>query len=522
MSHRMQVQISLCLFILLACGITTTHAAKPIDVRSRKQLFTDDKFIARSRGIELTMNAPKKMNQPVLATDASWDGEPTASIGLYSSVIKDGDKIRIWGSGKAMLPVRMKPDGPVVDLFAYAESTDGIHFTKPQPSLVAYDKDKAEIGKHGRIGGVSVWIDPKAPPAQRYKSQAKYYPAKGWPEAFHMYCSPDGYRWTFMAKAEIGDMDTQSIAFWDNSLQRYLLYTRDNPGGGTAARRRVVRRLESDDLLNWENEVYVMDADDVDNATHNTPTPKPPVDFYGATVFKYPDDSPDSVYMMIAHAFWHWQRRPKEQRAGGYENHKYRFEVLAPATLDDRLAVSRDGIHFNRLGERRPFLSLGLSGTYSSKRTWSLPNPIRMGNELWIYYCGDNQDHDGFVDPAASEHKKVIDRAILRLDGFVSADADYGGGEIVTPLITFAGHRLELNVDCGAGGSIRVELLDEDDKPIEGHALDDATALYENSVCVPVTWRTNDSVSALAGRPIKIRFVMRDCKLYAFQFTQRP
>ena len=117
----------------------------------------------------------------------------------------------------------------------------------------------------------------------------------------------------------------------------------------------------------------------------------------------------------------------------------------------------------------------------------------------------------------------AIDRAILRLDGFVSADAAYTGGEIVTPLLTFAGSRLELNVDPGAGGSIRIELLDENDQPIKGHTRGEATALYDNSICLPVTWGTaNDSVAALAGKPIKIRFLMRDCKLYAFQFTKSP
>jgi len=515
-------RIGVCSVVLLACIISAARAAGPIDVGSRKQLFVDDKFIARRRGIELTMNMPAKMNQPVLASDTPWEGESGAAVGWYSTVIKDGDKIRIWGSGKSMLPVRMKPDGPVIYLFPYAESTDGIHFTKPDPGLVAYDATKAEIGKFGRLGGVSVWIDPKAPPSQRYKNQAKFYPADGRPNEFHFYCSPDGYCWTFLAKVDIGDMDTQSVAFRDDAQQRYLLYTRDNPGRHTPKRRRVVRRLESDNLLDWKNEIYVMDADDVDNSTYDIPTTHPPVDYYGATVFKYPDDSADSVYIMIAHSYWHWQRRPEEMRAGGYDHHKFGIEVLAPAMVDDRLSVSRDGIHFSRLGGRKPFMSLGFSGTFSSKMMWSMPNPIRMGNELWIYYCGDNRDHDGFVDPAASEHKTAIDRAILRLDGFVSADAAYTGAEIITPLITFAGSKLELNVNPGAGGSIRVELLDANDKPIKGYMLDDATALYGNSVRLPVTWGQNDSVAALAGKPIKIRFLMRDCKLYAFQFTETP
>lgn len=511
--------------LTLACtlwGACVAMASTPVDVGSRKQLFVDNKFIAQSRGVELTMNVPVKMNQPVLASDTPWDGEPGAAMGFASCVLKDGDRIRIWGAGKATLPVRSKPDGPVVHLWAYAESKDGIHFTKPDPGLVAYDESKAEIGKHGRVGGGSVWIDPKAPPAHRYKTQAKYYPPDSRPAEFHTHSSPDGYRWTFLSKSEIGEMDTQSVAFWDNTLQRYLLYTRKNPGAHTPTRRRVVRRLESVDLLTWTNEIFVMDADDIDNATHKTPTPQPPVDYYGATVFKYPDDSPDSVYVMIAHAFWHWQRRPEKERAGGYPDHKFEFEVLAPATLDDRLSVSRDGIRFSRLGGRKSFLPLGLASTFSSKWTWSLPTPIRMGDELWIYYFADNQDHDGFVEPGAPKRRTAIDRAILRLDGFVSADAAYTGGEIVTPLIVFAGSRLELNVDPGAGGSVRVELLDENDKPIPGYTRDDATALFVNSVRLPVTWGANGSVAALAGKPVKIRFLMRDCKLYAFQFVTQP
>ena len=58
-----------------------------------------------------------------------------------------------------------------------------------------------------------------------------------------------------------------------------------------------------------------------------------------------------------------------------------------------------------------------------------MPNPIRMGDELWIYYVGLNRDENGIVDPLAERKLTGIDRAVLRLDGFVSADVGYGGGE---------------------------------------------------------------------------------------------
>jgi hypothetical protein len=56
--------------------------------------------------------------------------------------------------------------------------------------------------------------------------------------------------------------------------------------------------------------------------------------------------------------------------------------------------------------------------------------------------------------------------------------------------------------------------------PITGYTRHEATRLYENSVDLTVTWGDNDSVAALAGKPIKLRFLMRDCKLYAFQFIK--
>ena len=108
----------------------------------------------------------------------------------------------------------------------------------------------------------------------------------------------------------------------------------------------------------------------------------------------------------------------------------------------------------------------------------------------------------------------------MRLDGFISADADYTGGELTTPPVKFTGKELQLNVDTGGGGSVRVELLDEHGKPIAGYTEADATLLSGNSVRMLVTWGEKQDVSKLAGKPIKIRFVMRDCKLYAFQFVK--
>jgi hypothetical protein len=152
-----------------------------------------------------------------------------------------------------------------------------------------------------------------------------------------------------------------------------------------------------------------------------------------------------------------------------------------------------------------------------------MPNPIRMGDELWIYYVGQNRDHNGNIDPGAPDGKFLsgIGRAVLRLDGFISADAGYRGGWLTTPLIRFSGGRLELNVATSGGGSVEVELLDEQGRPIEGYSKAASRIINGNSVRMPVRWKTTDDVSQLAGRPVRLRFHMQDCKLYAFQFRPR-
>ena len=59
-----------------------------------------------------------------------------------------------------------------------------------------------------------------------------------------------------------------------------------------------------------------------------------------------------------------------------------------------------------------------------------------------------------------------------RLDGLVSADADWGGGELVTPPIVFAGRRLVLNLDTSAMGACQVGLLDVAGEDVPGFAVE--------------------------------------------------
>ena len=78
-----------------------------------------------------------------------------------------------------------------------------------------------------------------------------------------------------------------------------------------------------------------------------------------------------------------------------------------------------------------------------------------------------------------------------------------------------------MNVDTSGGGLVEVELLDEQGQPIPGFTREEILPLNGNSVRLPVRWEgVHSDVSQLAGKPIRVRFLMRECKLYAFQFVE--
>ena len=180
---------------------------------------------------------PAKINQPVLASDMPWDGEDKACHRLVFLCPQRRRQDSHLGFRRGCASGPDKPDGPVVALLNYAESTDGIHFTKPDPARVAYDEKTAEIGKLWNSTASSVWIDPKAPPSHRYKTQAKYFKHdRGYRRDGLSAARPTATTGHSYIGEDIGDCDTQTIAFWDEAIQRYVMYTRDNPGGDTPFR----------------------------------------------------------------------------------------------------------------------------------------------------------------------------------------------------------------------------------------------------------------------------------------------
>jgi len=83
---------------------------------------------------------------------------------------------------------------------------------------------------------------------------------------------------------------------------------------------------------------------------------------------------------------------------------------------------------------------------------------------------------------------------------------------------SFAAEELVLNFATSAAGSIRVEIQDVDGKAVPGFSLEESVELLGDWIERPAAWRRGTDVSMLAGRPLRLRFVMRDADLYSLRF----
>ena len=83
---------------------------------------------------------------------------------------------------------------------------------------------------------------------------------------------------------------------------------------------------------------------------------------------------------------------------------------------------------------------------------------------------------------------------------------------------------------CGIGGaylstahgagSVRVEIQDTDGNPLKGYTLDDCPEIYGDAIRYTVRWKqTGGDVRPLSGKPVRLRFVLKDADLYAFGFV---
>ena len=372
------------------------------DIGGHKELFIDEAPVAAMKNVRLTMNAPYQDHEPVLLPQAPWEYR----IHPYATVLREGDTFRLWYLAYEWDPpagVDLPVSGAAADaaLFwqhtrgrlCYAESSDGVHWQRPNLGLVDYrgSGDNNILGpavhdsvRQAGCNAGTVFKDPTAPPERQYKLWSEIKVAQEGKSGLSGFYSADGLRWTACENNPIpGHCDCLNVAFWDERIRQYVGYSRLWTADSSGDRYRAVRRLVSADFEHWQDTGLVLAADELDLAlpVKRNRHSRQIMDFHGNCVFKYPGSA--DAYLALPEVWWHWSANPfpaagrDQEKMGGF-----------PDTVDVQLATSRDGINWQRAGGRSPFLRLGPPGAADSKMIYAFTQPLPVGNELWLYYGG--------------------------------------------------------------------------------------------------------------------------------------
>jgi hypothetical protein len=454
------------LFLLAASSLV---AAEPIDIASRWELFVDEFLVAQKNGITHKLHDPIK-REIVLTTDQPWEGMTCA----YFSVIQDGNKVLMYYRGSSG-----GSDHSDAQVTCVAESTDGIHFTRPKLGLIEAGgtKDNNVIWRGVESHNFSPFLDtnPKTKPEERYKALGGVkQPGKNWhqgetPGGLYAFASADGVRWKKMKDTPVitrGAFDSQNLAFWDTNRDRYTCFSRI-----FSNKVRAVQSCTSADFLAWSDGIPHRYAKDV-----------PMEHFYTSATVPCPT---------APHLFLSFPKR-------FVTNRKKVPEHEGPGVSDAVFMSSRDGVNWDR-----PFLEAwvrpGPDLQNWTDRNNMTANGIITGDTEWSLYISEHYRH--------ADHR--IRRLGVRKQGFASMHADAKGGEFTTHPLKFTGKNLVLNYSTSAAGSIQIDALDE-----AGKIVATMPELYGDDLEASVL-----DVSKLAGQTIRLRVKMKDADLFALRFA---
>ncbi len=497
MIHRMMFCVLFCSSILAGnCRADNPSTSSALEIGTRRELFVDRYLIDTMSNARLQLNEPRDEGI-VLKFDAAHEG-PFAG---YTTIIRDGDLLRMYYRGVSEL----SHDGSKHERTCYAESTDGLEWTKPQLGLFEFAGSTANNIVLADAAPVThnfcplLDTNPNADPAERYKGIG------GTGDRLYAFASADGIHWKKMQEDAVLSgkdipfphrhlFDSQNLAFWSESEDCYVCYFRVWDGI------RRIARSTSRDFLHWTPAVLM-------NYVHDDGVSGPPP--YPAEQLYTNQTSPyfraPHLYVATAARFFPGRQVVSDAQAKELNvNPKYYRD-----TSDSVFMTTRGGDTYDRTfpeGFLKP--GIGLSN-WVSRANYPALNIIQTSPvEMSIYV---NQH---YAQPTA--HLK---RYSLRLDGFASVRAGATGGEFVTRPVVFSGSRLQINFATSAGGSVRFEIQDEAGEVIPGYRLSDCPEVIGNEIERTVRWTSDADLSKLAGQPIRLRCVLRDADLYALRFS---
>ena len=489
-------------------------------------------------GIEIAVQ-PAAKSDPVLVPDRPWE---RGGIGAVGSFYRQ--------DGRYVMYYRGDPGG-----LCRAESEDGLHWTKPELGAVEFEGSKRNniVGDYYRV-----FEDPSAPPSERFKAvggeggmylrdrdsegnlvelsvdeeavarmggprnpslqdilqlqeslKENYRGKWGQLKAFLTGAvSPDGLHWTDLEEPLLEEfVDGDNVVFYDEKLGKYVGYLRFHVAG-----RRCVGRSESDDFRAFTPEQLMVLTD---------PQDPPDTSFYNHGYTRYPGR--DDLHLMFLSLY-----------------------SQSRATKDIQLAVSHDGINWNRPDRETPLISNYSEGPGHGAMLYVAPGLLEMpGGGYAALYWGTARKHphdDGWVrlplrqalwekDRLAGIRARDYGRFTLRQDRHRAPEdcpdcIEAPPHDRFPPLLDpdEPPRQLKLNYRTDTGGWIKAELithlgpkphLSGSLQPIAGYSFGDCDVLQGDAIEEVVRWRGKDNVAGLSDT-LAVRIEMCRATLFSF------
>ncbi|MCC6696341.1 MAG: glycosyl hydrolase family 32 [Candidatus Hydrogenedentes bacterium] len=381
----------------------------------------------------------------------------------------------------------------------YAASKDGIAWEKPLLDVVP----ETNIVFPSAEGASVVWLDlDDSNPERRFKfvlsrvDPGAVEAGVKWNGALcsmRVHFSPDGIHWS-SEMAKTGPCGDRNSAFWNPFRKQWVFSIRHYTGGvpGVSHAVRCRRYWESPDLITntlWKPDEPVLwtfaDARDVSRSPGQVAP-----ELYNLDAVAY-----ESLML----GFFSIQRAIAD------------MEKMRPKINEVCVGFSRDGFHWSR-PDRTSFIPVS-----ENSDDWNWGNVqsvgggcLVVGDELRFYVSGRRGDPPHFQDAGGS-----TGLAVMRRDGFASMEAGSSSAALTTRPVRFSGKHLFVNVDTREG-ELKAEVLDVDGNIIAPFAAPACVPIQKDATACEVRWDGVEDLSGLSDRPVRIRFNLRQGKLYAF------
>ncbi|QDV17215.1 hypothetical protein Pan153_18500 [Gimesia panareensis] len=536
---RLQNYVLVCLLtLLMSVSLTSTLSAQPPGkvsvargpaVEEAVFFSFDDRAIPWRNNLALTpQTAQKHPANPVLRRGPEGAPDHGHAI-LYGSVLYIDGKFRMWYLGMFETAIKSGQAPGWWRPMCYAESDDGIHWTKPKLNLVEFNGNKqnniclikSQVPSLAKVNDfLTVLYDPRDPdPERRYKCAYIAHPPFGDVKGGRSKIGPDERRWGAFICATSADGLTWNVVsdrpmnaggerFEVSSLYRYgnfyyasgqliTPWTWRMDGSKIG---RVMLTYRSSDFDHWSRAKALSFA----RPGQLTATPIPGQQTHmGAGIWNRGN--------VLVGLYGMWQDAPEKPKDGRYWN--------TGVSVDLGLIVSDDGIHFREPVPDHPVIARGKKGEWDDIALLQGHAFVNRGDQTMIWYS--------HWDTGGKLKNMEIGLATLRRDGFgyLSRQIENNAAHFVTTDFETEGTlKLSVNVEgVSQKTPLTVELLDEFDRPLPGYSGDQAARITQPGTRTPVIWPARKTGSLPEGKKLALRVTFPDTdavKVYALYVGQ--